>query len=144
MPYLDPRVWGPHFWFFLHTVSMTYPHHPNTVTKKKYYEFIQNLPEFIPLNEIANDLRTLINKYPVTPYLDDRESFIKWVHFIHNKINEKLEKPTLTLNEFYLQYYENYKLESEKTKQFSALKKKLVYVGIVSVIAYAIYILYDK
>ena len=37
MLYLDPSVWGPHYWFFLHTISMTYPYHPNAVTKKKYY-----------------------------------------------------------------------------------------------------------
>ena len=49
--YLDPKVWGPHYWFFLHTLVMTYPHHPNTVTKKKYYEFIQNLPLFLPVEE---------------------------------------------------------------------------------------------
>ena len=33
--YLDPAIWGPHYWFFLHTLAMTYPHHPNSVTKKK-------------------------------------------------------------------------------------------------------------
>ena len=32
---LDPDIWGPHFWFVLHTMAMTYPHHPNDVTKKK-------------------------------------------------------------------------------------------------------------
>ena len=31
---LDPNVWGPHFWFFLHTLAISYPHHPNAVTKK--------------------------------------------------------------------------------------------------------------
>ena len=51
--YLDPKVWGPHYWFFLHTLAMTYPHHPNSVTKKKYYEFIQNLPLFLPVEEIS-------------------------------------------------------------------------------------------
>ena len=33
---LDPKVWGPHYWFFLHTVAMCYPHRPNTITKKKH------------------------------------------------------------------------------------------------------------
>jgi hypothetical protein len=38
MVQLDPKVWGPHMWFFLHTISMTYPVRPNAVTKKIYYE----------------------------------------------------------------------------------------------------------
>ena len=49
---MNPEVWGPHFWFTLHTMSMTYPIHPNTVTKKKYYEFITNLPIFLPNSDI--------------------------------------------------------------------------------------------
>ena len=30
-----PEIWGPHYWFFLNTVAMTYPNYPNKVTKKK-------------------------------------------------------------------------------------------------------------
>ena len=39
---LDPKIWGPHYWFFLHTLASTYPHTPNEVVRKKYYDFIQN------------------------------------------------------------------------------------------------------
>ena len=46
MSYLDPKIWGPHYWFFLHTIAVTYPHNPNSVTKKKYYDLIQNLHIF--------------------------------------------------------------------------------------------------
>ena len=46
---LDSAIWGPHYWFFLHTIALSYPIRPNTPTKKKYYEFIQNIPLFIPV-----------------------------------------------------------------------------------------------
>ena len=41
--YLDPAVWGPHYWFFLHTIAMTYPHYPNAVTKKKFYDLFHDV-----------------------------------------------------------------------------------------------------
>ena len=44
---LDANVWGPHYWFVLLTMATSYPKNPNDVTKKKYYEFIQNLPLFM-------------------------------------------------------------------------------------------------
>ena len=50
---LDPTVWGPHYWFFLHTIALTYPIRPNEVTKKKHYELMQNMPLFIPIESIA-------------------------------------------------------------------------------------------
>ena len=63
MTYLDPKIWGPHYWFFIHTVAMTYPIRPNAVTKKKYYEFIQNLPLFIPIENISAMSVKIIPKF---------------------------------------------------------------------------------
>lgn len=142
--YLDPKIWGPHYWFFLHTVAMTYPHHPNSVTKKKYYEFIQNLPLFIPVEEVSKEFEKLIDVYPITPYLDNRDSFTRWMHFIHNKINEKLEKSPISLNEFFVQYYNEYKSQNEIMSEYYKLREKLVYGGILVSILGAIYYLYDK
>ena len=142
--YLDPKIWGPHYWFFLHTVAMTYPHHPNAITKKKYYEFIQNLPLFVPVEEISKELEKIINLYPITPYLDNRDSFIRWTHFIHNKINEKLEKPQISLNDFFVWYYNEYKSQNEKIAEFYRLREKLIFGGILFIILGSIYYLYDK
>jgi hypothetical protein len=141
---LDPSVWGPHFWFFLHTLALSYPHHPNSVTKKKYYELVQNLPLFIPVEVIGNNFNKLLDEYPVTSYLDSRESFVRWMHFIHNKINEKLEKPKISLNDFYFRYYEEYKPKDVKMREYYRWREKLLYVliviGVTSTIAY----LYNK
>jgi len=93
----DPKVWGPHYWFFLQTVAHTYPEIPNTVTKRKYYDFIQNLPLFIPNPEIGDKFSSLLDEFPVSPYLDSRDSFIRWVHFMHNKINKQLDKSEISL-----------------------------------------------
>jgi len=142
--YLDPKVWGPHYWFFLHTLAMTYPHHPNTLTKKKYYEFIQNLPLFLPVEEISGEFSKLIDKYPITPYLDNRDSFVRWMHFIHNKINEKLEKPKISLSEFFIKYYDEYKSNDEKFTEYYKIREKVIYFGIIFGITGVIYYLYDK
>ena len=145
MKYLDPKVWGPHYWFFLHTLSMTYPIYPNAVSKKKYYDIIQNLPLFIPVENISSEFSRLLDMYPVVPYLDNRESLIRWMHFIHNKINQKLEKPQITLNEFYVKYYEEYKNNDTKLLGFFyKLREKFIYIAILLSIIYLIYYLYDK
>jgi hypothetical protein len=142
--YLDPKVWGPHYWFFLHTLAMTYPNYPNDVTKKKYYEFIQNLPLFIPVEQVSKEFAHLIDKYPIAPYLDNRTTFVKWVHFIHNKINEKLEKPQISLNDFLVQYQNEYKSQNVKIFEYYKLKEKLIYGGILAGVIGLIYYVYDK
>ena len=65
----EPTIWGPHYWFFLHTIAESYPLTPNKVTKRKYYDLIQNLPVFFPLEPIGKNFLNLLDKYPVTPYL---------------------------------------------------------------------------
>jgi hypothetical protein len=141
---LDSKVWGPHYWFFLHTVAMCYPHRPNTITKKKYYEFIHNIPMFIPIEGMATYFSQLLDQYPVSPYLDSRDSFIRWMHFIHNKINQRLEKPTITLSKFYEIYYEQYKPNDLKMKEYYKMRSKILYIVIVAMVVGSIYYLYNK
>ena len=141
---LNPDVWGPHYWFVIQTISMTYPLKPNEVTKKKYYDFIQNLPIFIPNQTIGNNFAELLDKYPVTPYLDSRESFIKWVNFIHNKINMKLDKPIVSLEEGIQQYYEHYKPVELRNADSIKLRKKIIYSSIVVLAIITSYFLYNK
>ena len=131
---LNPEIWGPHYWFFLHTVALTYPSHPNAITKKKYYNFIQDLPLFIPDAKIAKEFSELLDKYPVTPYLDSRPSFNKWMHFIHNKINFVLNKPQINILDASNKYKEHYKLPDIAHVENKKWKQKLVYFSIVSVL----------
>ena len=41
-------VWGPVFWFFLHTMSFNYPVKPTEENKKHYREFILRLENILP------------------------------------------------------------------------------------------------
>lgn len=141
---LDPKVWGPKYWFFLHTITMCYPHRPNTITKKKYYEFIHNLYLFIPVESISSQFTKLLDEYPVTPYLDSRDSFIRWMHFIHNKINEHLEKPKISLSKFYENYYESYKPNDLKSREYYKMRNKIIYFVIIFLFICTIYYLYKK
>jgi len=141
---LDPKVWGPHYWFFLHTVAMCYPHRPNTITKKKYYEFIHNIPMFIPVESMATYFSQLLDQYPVSPYLDSRDAFIRWMHFIHNKINQRLEKPNISLSKFYEYYYEQYKPNDLKMREYYKMRGKIIYFVIVAIVVGTIFYLYNE
>ena len=92
-----PEQWGAHYWYFLHTIAYHYPGRPTATTKRKYYDLIQNFPLFIPDQSMGNRFAEMLDKYPVTPYLDCRESFMRWIHFIHNKINVIAGKPEISL-----------------------------------------------
>ena len=95
-------------------------------------------------SKYGNSFEKLLDEYPVTAYLDSRESLIKWMHFIHNKINEKLEKPKITLNEFYFRYYEEYNPKDIKMKDYYRWREKIIYTLVVMGATGLIVYLYHK
>ena len=141
---LNPEIWGPHYWFFLYTIAISYPLNANDTTKKKYYDFIQNFPLFIPIPDIGNTFSRFLDSYPVTPYLDSRESFIKWVHFIHNKINIFLGKPEISYYNAMNEYYENYKLKNVKQKEERKHKHIFIFSTAILLLLCIILYLYFK
>ena len=141
---LNHNVWLPHLKFTLQTMAITYPKHPNEVSIKKYYDFIQNLPVFIPLDPIGNNFLELLDKYPVTPYLSSRMSFMKWIHFIFNKINKKLKKKEIGFYEDLENYYEEYKPKEMKNKEVAKTRQKYIEGGVVVLLILTIIYFYRK
>lgn len=140
----DPTVWGPHFWFVLMTMAVSYPLKANEVTQKKYYDFITNLPLFIPHPQIGNKFSSLIDKYPVSPYLEGKDSFLKWVHFIHNKINVQIDKDEITMTEALDAYYDMYKPKEIVLREQIKYRKKLIFGVIIISLFIGGYYLYKK
>ena len=141
---LNPNVWLPHLKFTLQTMAITYPSNPNDVAKKKYYDFISNLPVFIPIEPIGKNFMDLLDQYPVTPYLDSRMSMMKWVHFIFNKISVQLDQP---IEEFYdslEKYYDEYKPKEYKTREIAKTRKKYIEFAVGTILVGLIIYLYKK
>ena len=136
----DPNIWGPHYWFFLHTVAHSYPEVANATLKRKYYDLIQNMPLFIPNEEIGDHFQELLDKYPVSPYLDKRDSFIRWVIFIHNKINIQLGKEELTFNEAIDTYTAKYKTKPIYLAEKMHISKHYLYATAILILVFVVYV----
>ena len=128
---LDPKVWLPHFQFVLQTISILYPQYPNDTTKKKYYSFIQNIGLFIPISPLGNEFLKLLDAFPVTPYLSSRLSFMKWVHFMNNKLLSKCELPQVDFYDSLENYYNAYKPEELVNKEKYKRRKQYIQMGVI-------------
>ena len=141
--FFDPNIWGPHYWFFLHTIAESYPEQPNEVTKRKYYDLIQNMPIFIPISEIGNKFSHLLDEYPVTPYLCSKESFVRWMHFMHNKINVSIAKQEISLPEALNRYRSAYKPKPIYLAEKINMRKHYIYATLIFIFILLIYIFYE-
>ncbi len=141
---LDPKVWLPHFQFVMQTMAISYPKHPNDVSKKKYYDFIQNLPVFLPDKPMGTYFIKLLDDFPVTPYLSSGMSFMKWVHFMNNKLNKAIDEPEIDFYESLEKYYEEYKPKELKEQQVYKERKKYIQFAVVLAIISLIIYSYGK
>lgn len=141
---LDPEVWFPHLEFTLQTISILYPQYPNDVTKKKYYDTIQNLPVFLPEYPMGKEFIKMLDKYPVTPYLSSRESFMKWVHFIMNKIKIKMEWEQDDFFDSLEKYYDKYKPKELINKEIYKKRKQYIMIGTTFFLIFTIVYLLKK
>lgn len=130
----NPEVWGPNYWFFIHTIGFTYPELPTDGEKKRYYNFIVSIPYFIPHKAVSNKFSDLLDDYPVSSYLSSRDSLLKWIHFIHNKVNESIGKEEVSYLEFINNYNNLYKPKEILLKEKFKKREKYLYLSIIGVL----------
>tara|TARA_B100001287_G_C22678536_1_gene529034 strand:+ start:2164 stop:2571 length:408 start_codon:yes stop_codon:yes gene_type:complete len=96
---IKPKIWGPHGWKFLHYVSLGYPNKPTDKDKIYYKNFYYSLQNVLPCEKCAQNYKKNIIEYPIDNHLQNRDSLVKWVIDIHNKVNYELGKPQLDYEE---------------------------------------------
>lgn len=142
---LDQDVWLPNLWFFLRTIAHSYPDHPSTTTKRKYYDFVQNLPLFIPHPEFGNKFSGLLDSFPVQPYLANRDSFFYWIHYMENRVNRLLGKPESTYFQHQNKYYSHYAPQTVTIAKRFNLQKKYIFMALILLsLFFVVYLEYSK
>lgn len=118
---MDPQIWGPHGWFFLHSITMCYPLQPTPEEKEKYLLFFKSLSFVLPCDDCCFHFQNYLIKYPIENSLDSRQSLVKWLIDIHNMVNISNGKPTLSYHEVEKIYNDRYRKKKCRTKLFVIL-----------------------
>jgi hypothetical protein len=82
----DPKIWGPPLWAEFHRLCRW----PTPGTRNTVHTFHERIPCLM----CSLHFRVLLGQYPMP--LRDQELFA-WSVFIHNKVNEDLGKPQVSL-----------------------------------------------
>ena len=108
---MDPNKWGPHLWFFLHTISFNYPVTPTFKNKVDYNDFYNSLKNMIPCELCKTHYMQHLEVSP--PDLSGRNALVKWTIDLHNKVNTQLDKPVYSYSKAIKLYKKYYKGLSE-------------------------------
>ncbi len=117
-------VWGPSMWHYLHTMSFNYPIEPSLYHKKKYREFIFNLPHTLPCKYCRINLKKNLKHHPLKAcHLKNRDAFSRWVYELHEFVNKMLKKKSGLTYCDVRERYEHFRARCSTKKNYNKLFK---------------------
>jgi len=113
---MNPLVWGHHVWKSIHYIALGYPENASELDRDAYFSYYTHLHKVLPCDECATHLKQLVEQHPITnSELKNRRSLFDWTVKIHNEVNKKLNKKTMSSNEAILLYTNNSNGQFENT-----------------------------
>lgn len=103
---MEPNIWGPGAWTFLHSITFQYPETPSDIEKQKYYVFFNSLKNVLPCPICRGHYESNLETLPIR--LDTRQDLIEWLIDVHNEVNRMNNKKIYSYNEVYEIYNEMY------------------------------------
>lgn len=119
---MDSEIWGPHGWFFLHTITFTYPDNPSPNEKAQYYNFFINLQYVLPCEICKRNYPGHLKERPLNDdALQNKKSLTKWLVDIHNLTNRDLGKPQMKYKDVLKKYNEIFEGNKKKSNNIVIL-----------------------
>lgn len=94
---MDPKIWGPGTWLFLHTVTLNYPHNPTPRDKEDITNLFVIIGKMLPCFHCRKNYARHLKEYPIQT--DTKKDLVYWLIDIHNDVNKELGKPVLSRQE---------------------------------------------
>ena len=105
---MDNKIWGPYFWFTLHTITLAYPDYPTYSDKRRYNDFFISVQYILPCPKCREHYKKHLDNNPISISLDNKESLVKWLFDLHNQVNISLNKPEMPYEAFKEKYRKIY------------------------------------
>lgn len=96
---MNQNIWGPKYWFTLHTMTFEFPQNPTYNDRKIYYNLFTSLQHLLPCSVCRQHYKKNLKEIPVENNLYSRKSIVYWLIDIHNKVNVETGKRIYSYDE---------------------------------------------
>jgi len=105
---LDPKIWGPYGWLFIHSCILSYPNNPSESDKLSFKQFFESLKIILPCTKCRDHFTNFLNNNPLNDnILNNRENLLKWILEAQNNVNKINNKKLLDYKDM-IAYYKNH------------------------------------
>ena len=96
---MDPNIWGPPSWLFLHSVTLNYPQNPTPQDQEDFRIFFDSLKHVLPCPTCKEHYAKNLTLKPIN--LKNRDTLVNWLIDVHNSVNVSNGKRKLPYQEVY-------------------------------------------
>jgi hypothetical protein len=109
---INPNIWGPHCWKFLHFLTLSYPDNPTEQDKNNIKQFIFSLENVLPCEKCRYHFGNNLKNFPITDnIISSRYNLINWLRNVHNEVNSRNNKKQYSYDDL----LKEYNINSEKS-----------------------------
>lgn len=134
---MDPNIWGPGAWLFLHSITLNYPRDPTPTDREVITNFFMTLGKVLPCFHCRDNYARHLKKFPIRT--ESKTELTNWLIDIHNDVRQETGKPTLTYDEAVKKIICTYR----KCWQ-NPYAVHIVYLGIVAILLSLCYCLWRR
>jgi hypothetical protein len=96
---MKTSIWGPAAWKFLHAATFAYPDDPTEKHKEDALKLFQSLASMLPCGDCCVNYSNEFSIASISKHLHSKDALSRWLVDLHNRVNIRLGKPTLTYDE---------------------------------------------
>ena len=127
---MEPEIWGPHAWQFLHSITLSYPDNPTLEDKNNHAQFFNSIQNILPCQKCRDHYTQNLQAFPVEQHLDNKESLFRWSIDLHNRVNVINNKREYSYDEV-TELYEKMYDKSEKSIGNKLIGNKWLFIFLI-------------
>lgn len=140
---LNPKIWGPHAWFFLDSIVLSLPNKLNYEQKNIYKNFFTSLQNILPCEACREHYKENFKKYPLTDeILSKKENMIKWLLNVHNNVRRSAKKIPISIKQYFEYYDKKYDDNNNNNNKISKDCNLKYYISIIIILILILIIFY--
>lgn len=112
---MRPDIWGPKFWFVLHTSSFRYPKTPSEQDKTYMKQFLYSLANLtLPCPVCRHHMKAYLDdpKNDLDAALNNGQDYVLFLWKFHNSVNARTGKAEMSFSDF-KDLYESYERKTD-------------------------------
>lgn len=111
---LNPTVWGPHAWFLIDSIILSFPDKPDTELQNELKQFFFSLSKLLPCEKCRYHFSEYIKKTDLINIdFSSKDKIIKWINTIHNNISQNNNGKQINIKNMLKFYDTKYNIDTK-------------------------------